>query len=237
MSPAKQANTEMRNAADKTAKINQEQMLQSVATIQKEKTMNAVLNRRKQVIQDPPIAKFLFSDPRASILWLIVRVYVGWQWIEAGMGKVTNPAWVQTGDAVKGYWTNAVAIPEVGRPAITFDWYRSFLQFLLGAEAHTWMAPMIAWGELLIGIALVLGVFTGISAFLGASLNFNFMLAGTASTNPVLFFLSIGIMLAWKVAGYIGLDYFLLNMLGTPWRAKSVAVEAESPEYGEAAKA
>lgn len=198
--------------------------------------MKAILNRKNQVVQDPPFAKFLFSDPRASVIWLIIRVYVGWQWIEAGMNKVTNPAWVQTGEAVRGYWANAVAIPEVGRPAITFDWYRSFLQFMLGAEAHTFMAPMIAWGELLIGIALVLGVFTGISAFFGAFLNWNFMMAGTASTNPVLFALSIGIMLAWKVAGYIGLDYFLLNMLGTPWRAKPVEVETPTREYGTAAK-
>jgi thiosulfate dehydrogenase [quinone] large subunit len=153
------------------------------------------------------------------------------------MNKVGNPAWTQTGVAVQGYWNNAVAIPEVGRPAITFDWYRSFLQFLLSIEAHTWMAPIIAWGELLIGIALVLGVFTGISAFLGASLNFNFMLAGTASTNPVMLLLSIGIMMAWKVAGYIGLDYFLLSMLGTPWRAKAVEVDSAGVEYGTPTKA
>jgi thiosulfate dehydrogenase (quinone) large subunit len=202
-----------------------------------ENIMNAVLNRRKQIVQDPPIAKFLFSDPRASVFWLIVRVYVGWQWIQAGIGKVGNPAWVETGDAVRGFWTNAVAIPEVGRPAISFDWYRSFLQYLLNAEAYTWMAPLIAWGELLIGIALVLGVFTGISAFLGASLNWNFMMAGTASTNPVLFLLSIGLMLAWKVSGYIGLDYFLLSWLGTPWRGKPVEVEAPGTPVGTPMKA
>lgn len=195
--------------------------------------MNAVMNRKRQIIQDPPVAKFLFSDPRASILWLIVRVYVGWQWIDAGLHKVSDPAWVQTGESVQGFWTRAIAIPEVGRPAISFDWYRSFLEYMLSMEAYTWMAPMIAWGELLIGIALVLGVFTGISAFLGAALNFNFMLAGTASTNPVLFLLSIGLMMAWKVSGYIGLDYFLLSMLGTPWRAKTVDVG--TPEYGSAA--
>ncbi|MEX1020779.1 MAG: DoxX family protein [Litorilinea sp.] len=199
--------------------------------------MNAVMNRKRQIIQDPPVAKFLLSDPRASILWLIIRVYVGWQWIDAGLHKVSDPAWVSTGEAVQGFWTRAVAIPEVGRPAISFDWYRSFLEYMISIEAYTYMAPLIAWGELLIGIALVLGVFTGISAFLGGLLNFNFMLAGTASTNPVLFILSIGLIMAWKVSGYIGLDYFLLNMLGTPWRAKSVDVETTATDYGTPAKA
>jgi thiosulfate dehydrogenase (quinone) large subunit len=34
------------------------------------------------------------------------------------------------------------------------------------------------------------------------------------------------LILAWKNAGYIGLDYFLLPMLGTPWRQKVVAAQA-----------
>ncbi|MDR7568388.1 MAG: DoxX family protein, partial [Armatimonadota bacterium] len=71
---------------------------------------------------------------------------------------------------------------------------------------------------LAVGIALVLGVFTGIAAFFGAFMNWNFMMAGTASTNPLMFLVSILLLLAWKVAGYYGLDYWLLPVLGTPWK-------------------
>ena len=49
-------------------------------------------------------------------------------------------------------------------------------------------------------------------------MNMSFLLAGSASTNPVMFTLAIGLMLAWKVAGYYGLDRYLLPLLGTPWR-------------------
>jgi thiosulfate dehydrogenase [quinone] large subunit len=49
-------------------------------------------------------------------------------------------------------------------------------------------------------------------------MNWNFMMAGTASTNPLLFLLSILLILAWKTAGWIGLDRWLLPALGTPWR-------------------
>ena len=62
--------------------------------------------------------------------------------------------------------------------------------------------PHFTPAELLIGIALVLGLFTGIAAFFGAFMNWKFMMAGAASSNPVLFTLAIGLMLAWKVAGY-----------------------------------
>lgn len=186
--------------------------------------MNAVMNRKNQVVQDPPIARFLFSDTRASWLWLLVRLWLGYKWIDAGIHKVSNPAWTQTGEAVKGFWTSAVLIPESGKAAISFDWYRSFLSMMLDMEAYRFMAPLIAYGEVIIGVALVLGLFTGITAFFGGFLNWNFMMAGTASTNPVLFVLAILLMLAWKVAGYIGLDYYLLPMLGTPWKTQKVEV-------------
>jgi thiosulfate dehydrogenase [quinone] large subunit len=184
--------------------------------------MNAVFNRKHQIVQDPPVARFLFSDTRASWLWLLVRLWLGYKWIDAGLHKVTDPAWTQSGESILGFWTRAVAIPEAGKPAITFDWYRSFLQLLIDMDAQRFMGPVIAYGELLIGVALVLGLFTGIAAFFGGFLNWNFMMAGAASTNPVLFALAILLILAWKVAGYIGLDYYLLPLLGTPWRAKVV---------------
>lgn len=179
--------------------------------------MNAVLNRKYRTLQDPPLAQKLFSHPVAGWLWLILRVWLGWQWLDAALHKIENPAWVETGVALKGFWENALVIPEAGRPAIAFDWYRGFIQALVDAQAWTWFAPLVAYGELLIGIALILGAFTGIAAFFGALMNWNFMMAGAASTNPVLFVIAVGLILAWKVAGYIGLDYFLLPLLGTPW--------------------
>lgn len=183
--------------------------------------MNAVMTRNKHIVNDPPFVQTLFADPRLSWLWLVVRIWVGWEWIDASLHKISNPAWVQTGEAVKGFWANAVAIPEVGRPAISFDWYRGFLQLLIDNDAHTYMGPLIAYGELLIGIGLVVGAFTGIAAFFGALLNWNFMMAGSASSNPMLFVLAIGLILAWKIAGYIGADFFLLRFLGTPWQPKT----------------
>jgi thiosulfate dehydrogenase (quinone) large subunit len=170
-------------------------------------------------LMDPPIAIKLFGEVRWAWLWLILRVYLGYQWIHSGWGKITNPAWMDGGAALKGFWTNAVVVPEApARPAIAFDWYRSFLQMLLDSGSYTWFAKLVAVGELLVGVALILGVFTGIAAFFGGFLNWNFMMAGTASTNPVLFTISVLLILAWKTAGWWGLDRWLLPMLGTPWQ-------------------
>ncbi|RIK42072.1 MAG: DoxX family protein [Chloroflexi bacterium] len=175
-------------------------------------------------IQDPPLARLLFSDTRMAWLWLIVRVYLGWQWLTSGWGKLT-PAWLGGGEALQGFWERAVAIPEQGRPPIAFDWYRGFIQFMLDNGWYTWFAPLIAYGEILIGTALILGAFVGIAAFFGGLMNWNFIMAGTASTNALLFTLAILLMLAWKTAGYYGLDRYLLPLLGTPWKGEVKSAE------------
>lgn len=171
-----------------------------------------------QGIKDPKIAHFLFNDSRAAAIWLGIRLFVGYEWLAAGYHKVTDPAWMSGGSALKGYWTAAVAIPEEGKPAITYGWYREFLQTLLAHDAYTWFAKLVAVGEVLIGIGLIVGCLVGFAAFFGALMNFNFMLAGSASTNPVLFGLAVFLILAWKIAGYWGLDRYVLPMFGAPWQ-------------------
>ena len=116
-----------------------------------------------------------------------------------------------------------------GRPPISYDWYRSFIQFLIDNGAEKWMSYVISFGELAVGIGLLIGMLTGIAAFFGAFMNMSFLLAGSSSTNPVLFTLAIGLMLAWKVAGYYGVDRYLLPLLGTPWQHGAIAGEPPRP--------
>src|SRR5688500_6451715 len=121
-------------------------------------------------VEDPPFTRFLFSDPRMAWLWLPVRLFVAYHWLPSVCGKVTNPAWTQGGTALRGFWERAAALPTApaAKPPITFDWYRSCLEFLLDGNHHTWFGPMVAFGEVAIGLGLLLGAFTGIAAFFGA---------------------------------------------------------------------
>jgi len=183
--------------------------------------MASILSKESNVVQDPPFARILFSDTRFAIVWTIIRIFVGWQWLSAGLGKLSNPAWMQTGEALKGFWASAVVVPETGKAPIAFDWYRSFLQGMLDSGAYTWFAKVIVFGEIMVGVGLILGAFVGIAAFFGAFMNWNFIMAGTASTNGLLLVLAILLILAWKTAGHYGADYFLLRLLGTPWGRKS----------------
>lgn len=167
-------------------------------------------------IADPPIARRLFGDTRLAWAWLPLRAYLGYVWLSSGWGKLSNPKWTETGEALQGFWTNAVKLDP--RPVVAVDWYRALIQAMLDAEAYTWFAKLIVAGELLVGIALILGAFTGLAAFTGGFLNWNFVMAGTASTNALLFAIATWLVLAWKTAGWIGLDRWLLPALGTPWQ-------------------
>lgn len=156
---------------------------------------------------------------------MLLRLWLASFWLPSGWGKLTNPAWMETGVALKGFWERAVTIPANGRSSIAFDLYRGFIQFLLDIEAWTWFAKLIVIGEIVVGVALILGLLTGIAAFTGGFMNWNFIMAGTASSNGLLFFLSILIILAWKVAGWWGLDRWALPYIGTPWADKVLEEE------------
>jgi thiosulfate dehydrogenase [quinone] large subunit len=181
-------------------------------------------------IADPPLWRLLMGNIYFALFWLPFRFYVGRDWIEHGWQKLGNPEWTESGAALQGYWTGAVAIPESGSPRIVEEhgWFRQFLQYMLDHGWYTWFAKIIVWGELLVGIALIAGALVGLAAFFGTLMNFSYMLAGSASTNPVLFGLGVFLVLAWKVAGHWGLDRWLLAALGAPWDRAEAQVEAVS---------
>ncbi len=168
-------------------------------------------------VDDPAAWKRLMGNTFVAIAWLPVRFFVGREWLAAGEHKVRDDAWMGGGSALQGYFERAVAIPEQGRPAITYGWFRDVLQYMLDHGWASGFAKVIAVGEVLVGLGLIVGALVGIAAFFGTLMNFNFQLAGSASTNPVLFGLGVFLVLAWKVAGWWGLDRWLLTRLGTPW--------------------
>jgi thiosulfate dehydrogenase (quinone) large subunit len=181
------------------------------------------------VIHNPPIVRFLFDDTRFAVVWLVVRVLLGWQWLQSGVNKLGNPAWMQTGEALKGFWQNAIGTGS--ETEIKYDWYRSFLQGMLDNGSYTWFAKLVAVGETAVGIALIIGAFVGVAAFMGGFMNFNYIMAGSASSNGLFFAAAVLLILAWKTAGYIGLDRFLLRSLGTPWTADRRAQEQDAANY------
>jgi thiosulfate dehydrogenase [quinone] large subunit len=188
----------------------------------------ALQPREVTQIAEPPIAKFFFADTRMAILWVIVRLYVGYEWFTAGFEKMFGRSifgevsqggpWIFSGHdgaAMAGFATGALAKATGAHPAVQ-GWYAWFLQNVVLPNSAVF-AYIITFGEILVGLGLIVGCLTGIAAFFGLVMNLNFLLAGTVSINPVLGVLALFIVLAWRIAGYYGVDRYLLPLLGTPW--------------------
>ncbi len=140
------------------------------------------------------------------VLFSLLRVWLGVQWLEAGLHKVGTPAWTgeNAGAAVAGFAKGAIAKAAGESPTVA-SWFASFLDTVVVPNA-TLFGYMVAWGEVLAGIGLILGVFTGFAAVGAGLMNLMFMLAGTLSSNPILYTAAFLVLIGIKYAEYFGLD-------------------------------
>jgi len=149
---------------------------------------------------------FLRNSKIAAGLMVFLRVYIGYQWMVAGYGKITGGQF----DA-SGYLQGAVAASGGDNPTVQ-AWWGTFLEAvaLPNAELFTFL---VMWGELLVGMALILGIFTNFSALMGITMNFAFLFSGTVSTNAQMVLITVFIIAAGANAGKYGLDRWVIPFL------------------------
>jgi len=169
-----------------------------------------------ETFPDPAISRFFLGSTGSSPMWFVVRMYVGTEWLLAGWEKVISPAWGTSGKAIAGFVAGALAKTSGPNPAVQ-GWYAWFLQHIVLPNAGLW-SFLITWGEVAVGLGLLLGLLTGIAAGFGVLMNLNYLLAGTVSVNPILGMLGLFLCFAWRVCGWIGVDRWLLPALGLPWK-------------------
>ena len=156
--------------------------------------------------EEPRLAKWLFGSSKTAWFWLVARLWLGWEWLHAGWGKLFggnitwkvwdwgkdafsltgdgNIGWIRSGtivtgdgtevvrgigDSVAGFAARAIESSQGAHPDVAYSWYVNFLEFVRD-DFHPILGPIVAIGEFTIGLALLLGAFTGIAAFLGAIL-------------------------------------------------------------------
>ncbi|MBA9028206.1 DoxX family protein [Peribacillus huizhouensis] len=146
------------------------------------------------------------SGPVISGVWTVLRVWLGIQWVMGGWSKLTSGEF-NAGGFIQG----AIANAGGDHPAVQ-GWYASFLENVALPNADLF-SFFVQWGELLVGIGLILGVATIPALIAGAFMNLNFLLAGTVSTNPVYYTIAIILLFAGTGAYNYGVDRFVLPFI------------------------
>ncbi|AEV18366.1 MULTISPECIES: DoxX family protein [Geobacillus] len=151
------------------------------------------------------VVKWLREHVTASALMVVLRLYLGYEWMVAGWEKITQ------GFDATGFLKGALAKATGEHPAVQ-SWWAAFIEnvALPNVGLFNFLVP---WGEFLVGIALILGLFTTFAALMGAVMNFAFMFSGTTSTNPQMVLLTVFILVAGANAGRYGLDRWVLPYL------------------------
>ncbi len=159
-------------------------------------------------IEQSKFTHFFTASTASAPLWLLVRLYLGYEFFIAGWNKLASPAWFgsDAGAALQGFVQGALGKTTGLHPDV-YQWYASFLQSAVLPNVMVWSNAVVL-GEILIGLGLIVGLFTRAAAFFAFFMAFNFLLAGTVSVNPTLILLALGILFAHRVAGYWGLDRY-----------------------------
>nr|WP_239534572.1 DoxX family protein [Priestia taiwanensis] len=150
----------------------------------------------------------------AAVALTAIRVYVGYLWLTAGWKKVTG------GFDASGFIKGTIAKSTGENPSVA-GWWGSFLEnvALPGADVFN---ILVAYGELFVGLGLILGCLTKTAVFFGMVMNFSFLFSGTVSSNALMVLLSIFIIVAGTNAGKFGVDGFL-----TPFLRKKGIVKSD----------
>jgi thiosulfate dehydrogenase (quinone) large subunit len=140
-----------------------------------------------------------------AVGWLAMRVWLGIMWIQAGWAKLfgaENAFFLHhNGAGVAGFAAH-------GTPAYT--WWGHFLTGFVVPNAG-WIAVLVAVSELVIGVALVAGLFTRVAALGSLALLFTYVMSGTASVCGWYALFAIVILTMWRTSGWIGFDGLIAN--------------------------
>ena len=163
-----------------------------------------------------------FTSRLASPIWLAVRLYLAYTWFTMGLDKLSSG--FLTGDPIG----DILRLTGSGVLPVPVEGFRPVAQMLVDLGVTPLLSHSMPFLEMAIALAFISGILI-VPAALGAIfLNANFLLSGIAivALDGRFIVLQLLLILAWRVAGYIGFEAGLvraLKKLGSGRRSHLVA--------------
>ncbi|MEO8287519.1 MAG: TQO small subunit DoxD [Chloroflexota bacterium] len=152
------------------------------------------------------------NDSNSSAIpgWVMLplRLFLGVSFLAAGFDKLTDPTFLDP--SARGYIGQQIAGMAPGTPLEGF-----LLNFAL--PNATMFGVLTMGGEILIGLAVLLGLFTRFSAAMGLLLNLTFFLSATWEVRPFYFGADLPYVFLWLTLMLAGPGPFALDILVKRW--------------------
>jgi thiosulfate dehydrogenase [quinone] large subunit len=170
----------------------------------------------------------MFRSTVMAPVWLVVRLWLGYEWLSAGWEKLhasAQASWFGDAPALVGFVHGADAVwanraQAFGHPAVHYAWFLDFLHFVAD---HAWFfGPLIVFSEILIGVGLITGTLTRWAAIGAVSLNVMYVCSGSAGVNGVFLLAGMLLICAWRVAGHLGGDGLVRTQRSRPSSRESL---------------
>ena len=155
------------------------------------------------------ILRWPFASRLAAPIWLGLRIYLGSAWLQFGLTKI-RAGWL-TGNPME----EILSLVANGLTPAPLPFYRGVAELLLALDADRIMTVAIPLLEIAFAAAFFAGVLLVPAAIGACLLNVNLVLSGVATLDFDGRFIALQLLLllAWRVAGYLGIGVSLAELL------------------------
>ena len=183
--------------------------------------MNAEIresNVNSQTIDDRVLRFIKHELSKEGAYLLPLRLFIGMGWLRASAEKIVDPDWLG-GTVLAAFLEEKLAGEHV-----VFPFYRTLITdvFLPNASVLSWIMVI---GQLLMGAAILVGLFTNVALLGGLFMNLNFILAGAPNPSAFYFVIQVALFIGGTGA-IIGVDALLGRRIRTPLFVAKVGIRS-----------
>ncbi len=166
-------------------------------------TLRFLASRTSDIIRWP------FTNHFATPIWLALRLYLAYMWIQFGTQKIG--VGFLTGDPIG----DMLKLVGNGTLAVPFEFYRPVARLLVDSGLTTLLSFSMPFLEIAVALSFATGLLV-VPAAIGATLlNINFILSGIGqvSFDGRFIALQLLLILAFRVVGKIGIERFTVRIV------------------------